>query len=295
MVNQVQTLLRQAGSKDLQQLANHIHFETHVHRHLDYRPPLDWIENYPFLVLERNGEIIASLACPPDPPSVAWIRLFTASSRISATEAWETLWIQALTGLGDNHDLQWAAAVPVHNWFAYQLKKSGFEETHQIVMLSWEGSKLPEKPRPIPATIRSMKSTDLVDAQKIDEASFVPIWQNSLSCLKYAFEQSVIATVAEAAGKLIGYQISMATSQGGHLARLAVDPGFQGKGIGYALVCDLLSRFERRGTRILTVNTQKNNLTSLAMYKKASFVVTGEEYPIYQYKINGYYKNKNLI
>jgi len=285
MVTQVQAMLRQVIPNDLTQLANLIQFETHVHRHLDYRPPLDWIGQYPFLVMERNGEIVASLACPPDPPKVAWIRLFAASSHLSAKTAWETLWVHALAELVENHHPRWVAAIPVHNWFAYQLKKSGFRETHQIAMLSWERSKLPEKPLPIPARIRPMESSDLVDVQKLDEASFVPLWQNSLSCLQYAFHQSVIATVAETAGKLVGYQISTTTPLGGHLARLAVDPSNQGKGIGYALVYDLLSRFERCGTRMLSVNTQKNNLASLAIYKKASFMMTGEEYPIYQYEI----------
>ncbi len=285
MVTQVQALIRQADRKDLSQLANLIHFETYVHRHLDYRPPLDWIDQRPFLVLEKHGEIVASLACPPDPPGVAWIRLFAASLRLSAKTAWELLWERALSLLTENGQPHWVAAIPIHNWFAFQLKKSGFAETHQIVMLSWEGSKLPEKPSPIPANIRPMESKDLENVQKVDEASFVPIWQNSLRCLEYAFHQSIIATVAEINGKLVGYQLSTTTPLGGHLARLAVVPSNQGKGIGYALVYDLLTRFERRGTRMLTVNTQKNNFTSLAIYRKACFRMTGEEYPIYQYEL----------
>jgi ribosomal-protein-alanine N-acetyltransferase len=286
MVTQVQNFLRQAGSNDLLQLANLIHFEIHVHRHLDYRPPLDWIEHNPFLVLERKGEIVASLACPPDPPSVAWIRLFTTASSLSVKSAWETLWIQALNELVENHHPRWVAAIPVHNWFANQLNRSGFRETHQIVMLSWEGSKLPEKPRSFSADFRLMELDDLEAVHTIDEASFVPLWHNSLSCLTYAFHQSVIATVAVINKELVGYQISTTTPMGGHLARLAVVPYMQGKGIGYALLYDLLTRFERRGTRMLTVNTQKNNLSSLAIYKRAKFILTGEEYPIYQYEIN---------
>ena len=284
MVTQVQHLLRQAGPNDLPQLTNLIHFEIHVHRHLDYRPPLDWIDQDPFLVLERKGEIIASLACPPDPPSVAWIRLFATSSRLSVKTAWETLWVRALAELAENHHPRWVAAIPVHNWFAYQLNMSGFLKTQQIVMLSWEGSKLPEKPRSITAEIRPMELGDLAAVHKIDKASFDPIWQNSLSCLEYAFHQSVFATVAEIANELVGYQISTTTPMGVHLARLAVDPSYQGKGIGYTLLHNLLTRFEQRGTRMLTVNTQKNNLPSLATYKKANFIMTGEEYPIYQYE-----------
>jgi len=88
--------------------------------------------------------------------------------------------------------------------------------------------------------------------------------------------------VAEDDGQLLGYQISTATTMGGHLARLAVHPAAQGGGIGYALVHDMLSQFTRRGARQVTVNTQQDNLVSLALYQKAGFKRTGEEYPVYQ-------------
>jgi ribosomal protein S18 acetylase RimI-like enzyme len=79
-----------------------------------------------------------------------------------------------------------------------------------------------------------------------------------------------------------GYQISTGTPIGGHLARLAVKPEFQGKGVGYALVYDLIRQLLRRGARVITVNTQKDNLASLTLYKRIGFVLTGEKYPIYQ-------------
>jgi hypothetical protein len=41
MILQTQVVSRAAQKEDQQQLAYLIHFEIHVHRHLDYRPPLD--------------------------------------------------------------------------------------------------------------------------------------------------------------------------------------------------------------------------------------------------------------
>jgi ribosomal protein S18 acetylase RimI-like enzyme len=69
---------------------------------------------------------------------------------------------------------------------------------------------------------------------------------------------------------------------GGHLARLAVSPDFQGLGVGYNLLFDLLKQFQRRGARCVTVNTQHDNYASLALYQKVGFTPTGETYPIYQ-------------
>jgi ribosomal protein S18 acetylase RimI-like enzyme len=69
---------------------------------------------------------------------------------------------------------------------------------------------------------------------------------------------------------------------GGHLARLAVRPEYQGNGIGEALVRDMLSQFYRRGAQTVSVNTQKDNRASISLYQKAGFRLTGEEYPLYQ-------------
>jgi len=212
--------------------------------------------------------------------------LFAASTRLSVDTIWRGLWSQAVFELAEIQFPQWVAAIPIYNWFTYQLKQSGFLATNQIVTLNWEGNRLPEKPIQNPVDIRLMERKDLAAVQQIDEASFASLWQNSRNCLEYSFHQSIIATVVESGGVLLGYQISMPKSLGVHLARLAVSPDVQGKSIGYALVYDLLARLMQKGTRMLSVNTQKDNLASLAMYSKAGFIATGEEYPIYQYELN---------
>jgi len=282
MVLHVKQLVRQANENDLPQLANLVHFEIHVHRHLDYRPPLDWINQHPFLVLEKEGEITATLACPPDPPQISWIRLFATSARYSAIEAWELLFNHALNDLVENYHPSLVAAIPVSNWFIGDLIKSGFQETHQIVMLNWEGSEPPKKLDRISSIIRPMVYNDLPTVQEIDGSSFVPMWQNSYACLEHSFRLSNLATVVELDGYIVGYQISIATSRGGHLARLAVTPSFQGKGIGIELLYDLLNRLILRRIHLLTVNTQKDNFASIALYNRAGFTKTGEELPIFQ-------------
>jgi ribosomal protein S18 acetylase RimI-like enzyme len=60
----------------------------------------------------------------------------------------------------------------------------------------------------------------------------------------------------------------------------------QGKGVGYLLVHELLSQFISQGVQRVTVNTQKSNINSLALYAKAGFSVTGESYQVYQHMID---------
>jgi ribosomal protein S18 acetylase RimI-like enzyme len=69
------------------------------------------------------------------------------------------------------------------------------------------------------------------------------------------------------------------------LARLAVHPGMQGRGIGRALLSDLFAYLTRTGTTRLSVNTQSDNRVSLNLYKSMGFIRTGEEYPVYTFEI----------
>jgi ribosomal protein S18 acetylase RimI-like enzyme len=101
--------------------------------------------------------------------------------------------------------------------------------------------------------------------------------------LGLAYEQSATSTVAELNGMIVGYQISTSVPLAGHLARLAVHPSIQRSHVGYALVHDVLNYFKEHRAWRVTVNTQSDNLASLALYKKAGFRATGERFRVYQY------------
>lgn len=277
--------VRPAAEGDRQRLANLIHFETLVHRHLDWRPPLEWIGHRPYFVAERNSDLLAALACPPDPPQVAWVRLFAVSSRLPPAQAWQTLWPEARAALRKETQARAAAVIPLQRWFRNLLDRGDFAYTHSVQVLTWMYGEIPSRRAVGAARIREMDAADLTAVLEVDEAAFGPIWQNSYGGLELAYQQSVIATVAELGGQIVGYQISTPTTMGGHLARLAVYPDHQGQGIGYELVRDLLAQFSRRGAQQVSVNTQHNNTASLSLYHKTGFRETGEEYPVYQYDL----------
>ena len=56
--------VRPAVPLDREKIADLILFEAHVHRHLDWRTPLEWIGSPPYWVLEEGGRLIGALACP---------------------------------------------------------------------------------------------------------------------------------------------------------------------------------------------------------------------------------------
>jgi ribosomal-protein-alanine N-acetyltransferase len=285
ITTRVQLEIRPVQPDDRQKLANLIHFETSVHRHLDWRQPLDWIGWEPYFVAETSTGLAGALACPPDPPSVAWLRLFAASAKADRQEIWAALWDSTRACLERMPGVRFAAAIPLQSWLPPLLKESGFSELHRVVMLVWENNPLPPPVDVAGLTIRPMSLDDLPAIQRMDAAAFSPIWQNSLGAIELAFRQAAAASVAELDGRPAAYQISTATPMGGHLARLAVLPEFQGRGIGRAVLYDLLAQFKRHGALNVTVNTQADNQASLALYSRAGFRRTGEEYPIYQLPI----------
>jgi len=276
--------VRPAVLTDQSQIANLINFSSHVHRHLDWWSPLDWIGSPPYFVLETKGQVVAALGCPPDPPTVAWVRLFVNSGKIPVQESWYILWQRTLAEL--NHKGQIiAAAIVLHEWLHALLLSSGFASRQSILMLERDGGVPAYMALPPEISLRAMMAFDLPAVAEVDSSAFELLWRNELPLLVRAYPQSVWATVAEMDGQVIGYQLSTRNMLGVHLARLAVRPALQGNGLGYAMVADLIQQAGRHGLSHLTVNTQSDNAASLALYQRMGFCETGERYPVFQLQI----------
>jgi ribosomal-protein-alanine N-acetyltransferase len=274
--------IRPAVSADLQKIADLIFFESRIHRHLDWRTPLEWLGHSPYWVLEENGRVVAALACPPDPDSIAWIRLF--ASHLSDSIAWPPLWDAARHELAGRGGVT-VAAIATQRWFESILLESGYSLSQQIVLLEWTDLSAVQAPVPTGVAIRPMTLDDLPRVVEVDAAAFEPLWRNSLMALNKAYSQAVYASVAEDASGVIGYQLSTGSPLGTHLARLAVRPEAQRRGLGLALVSDLILRIQNNRAGRITVNTQKDNAVSLALYQRLGFRRTGEEYPVYTYRV----------
>lgn len=255
-----------------------------VHRHLDWRRPQEWLQYDPFLVFEINGKIEAIMACPSDPPGIAWIRVFASGNWMQTEEAWRKLW----AGTSQYFEINGGGrlvVISMQRWLHELLRKTGFHVRQEILMLSRSLLNLPSPDLNPEITIRGMEVNDLPQVAETDAAAFELLWQNSLASLQRALPQANLATVAMDDGKVVGYQISTSNPLGGHLARLAVLPDRQGQGIASMLVADLLDFMARQGAQILTVNTQSDNQVSRLLYKKLGFIETGEKFPVYEFDI----------
>jgi len=254
-----------------------------VHRHPGWRSVPEWLSFQPFWTLKQNQEMIAALACPPEPKGVAWIRLFACRFPHRPANAWPLLFRSVFHSLPEPKPT--IAALGLAAWFSDLLLNNGFSENNRIVILYWDANSQPSPLHPSRGiNLRQMSNQDLVSVLKIDHQAFKPIWQISWEALSTAFRQSAYATVVEKDEQIIGYQISTTTHNATCLERLAVSPEQQGQGIGAQLVYDLIDDFQLSSAMHLTVNTQQDNLASQTLYKKMGFKMAGESYPVFVYQ-----------
>jgi ribosomal protein S18 acetylase RimI-like enzyme len=271
--------VRRATPQDHHQIAGLLFHEANLHRHLDWRPPLDWLGEPNYWVLEEAGRIVAALACPQDPPLVSWIRLFGYLPHISGLDAWQVLWNTARGDMAAGTGSQ-VAAIVVKSWFQRFLLSSGFAIRQYIILLELNNERFRSFPAPQDTGIRHMQTEDLREVSQLDREVFGGFWHNSFDSLQRAHSQAAYASVAESISGLVGYQISTGNAFGSHLARLGVRMDARGRGVGAALVSDLIQRLDPHHLARLSVNTQADNTASLRLYEKVGFVRTGEQFPV---------------
>ena len=276
-------IIKNLDKGERQEVARLIHSRSGVHRHLGWRTPLDWLGHQPYLGVYKENQLAGALACPPDEDGITWLRLLAAAPGEDPGEIWGRLWPparEALTGRGRVADLNALALQP---WVADLLARGGFRKTYQVIIMDWDSAHAAYPPEPEDVLIRKMRKGDLDEVYRIDRAAFEPLWRNSLHSLGIAYQAAYLASVALVDERIAGYQISTAGTLGGHLARLAVHPRQQNRGVGTALVGHGLRALERMGVVRVSVNTQKSNLASLELYQKFGFQRQDESFPVFQY------------
>jgi [ribosomal protein S18]-alanine N-acetyltransferase len=156
----------------------------------------------------------------------------------------------------------------------------GFRVVDEIVRYQRSGVKAPP-PSP-DVEIRPLAATDRAQLVEVDHASFPWLWWNSSEEFDwYLSLPGVEAYVAVASDRVVGYAGLTISGRQGHLDRLAVHSGQQGKGFGRALVCHTLNRMAQRRVERVALTTQVDNYRSASLYKSLGFTRTAVHYPIY--------------
>ena len=81
--------------------------------------------------------------------------------------------------------------------------------------------------------------------------------------------------VALAAGKIAGYRIVMQVFDETELLEIAVDPEFQGRGFGRALLMNAMTDARKRAGRLMRLEVRIGNTRALRLYESAGFKRVG--------------------
>jgi len=109
----------------------------------------------------------------------------------------------------------------------------------------------------------------------IDAAAFPPFWRFNRSGLEEAIEatsRSTTLTILGGDGAPIAYAVVGFGSAIAYLQRVAVDPQWQGNGMGRSLVRVAARKARASGAKVLLLNTQLDNDPALALYNDEGFV-----------------------
>ena len=146
-----------------------------------------------------------------------------------------------------------------------------FEVRAELDLLS---RPLADLPAPAEHRLRRPHRSEWDRLVAIDHAAFPPFWRFERSGIDDALRATPTSRVRVAVSdhdEPVGYAIAGRADRRGYLQRLAVVPGEQGHGYGYALVVDALSWMAARGARDAVVNTQVDNERALDLYARLGF------------------------
>ncbi len=174
------------------------------------------------------------------------------------------------------------------SWLERPLLQWGFGYLDRVIVLRLARLQQlqPERLTPVaPAELRSASFADVPHLAVLDAETFDPIWHFPASDIVEMLMRGRVQ-VAVANGHLAGYAALLANSNSeAHLARLAVHPAYQRRGIGRQLLSDAVSHAQAEGFHDLFLNTQATNLPSLSLYRAAGFRPTGDEMTVLTHTI----------
>lgn len=256
-----------------------------THQHLDWYGLAQWLDQQRGQVfLAWQDEVLVGcigLSLPLD--GCAWIRVLSIRDGRMPGRTIDALWEGA-----EQHCRGWqtrtVAGLMVTNWLASYLRANGFTYADDVISMSHIGCRLPA-PAPSSARLRSAEPPDLPQMARVDKLAFAPVWRLSEPELWQALRLNIQARLAMIDSQIVAYQLSTRYDGTAHLARLAVDPRHQGKGVGALLLHDFLSACQRWQPETISVNTQLSNLPSQRLYQRFGFFRSNFDMALWQKRI----------
>jgi len=130
------------------------------------------------------------------------------------------------------------------------------------------------------ALLRTPAWAELGDLLALDHRIFAWPWRFSAAELTELFMLSSRLVALEFQGLLVGYACTDVRGEQAQIIRLAVDPLYQGMGLGRHLLADALDFAGEMGAKTVLLNTQWQNQASRRLYQGFGFRPVGRRIPV---------------
>jgi ribosomal-protein-alanine N-acetyltransferase len=141
--------------------------------------------------------------------------------------------------------------------------------------------------------IRAMRFEDIDKVYEIEKRVFPNPWP------RYFFEKdlqnsNVVAFVVENDGEVMGYSIGSCCDTELHITNIAVAIGYQRRGIGKRLVCEMENVAVDRGCTFAYLEVRTNNVAAINMYKNLGYDILHTQKGYYIDGDDAYVMHKEL-
>lgn len=222
-----------------------------------------------------QAELVGMLVAPYDDAPVVWLRSIAIANSYPAEPVLTALLRPVLPVLSAS-GVQAATALAHPEWLANVLPRVQFTRATEIVTFRKSDRALPSPARLGHALIRAAEMGDVPAITLNDRAAFEPLWWHSENSIEHIRRTVAHFVVAQIDDRVVGHAFSDVYGGQGHLIRLVIHPAFQGRGLGEQLLIESLTYQLQADAYPFTLNTQANNLSSQALYKRYGYRVVGQ-------------------
>jgi ribosomal protein S18 acetylase RimI-like enzyme len=149
---------------------------------------------------------------------------------------------------------------------------AGFEPFIDLALMRMS---LDEQPRPPRHLVVEAPDIDIDELLRLDAAAFDGFWRFDRNGLTEAIEatgKSCILIIRDGEGHPAGFAIVGFGNAISYLQRVAVDPQWQGQGMGRSLVRVAARKARASGAQVMLLNTQLDNNCAINLYQSEGFV-----------------------
>ena len=130
--------------------------------------------------------------------------------------------------------------------------------------------------------IREADITFVDDIAMLEKLCFYPPWSPAQIESEIS-KESAVFLVGICDGEFAGYVSGDNIAGELYIGNIAVRQEYQGKGLGYSLMQEIINRAKNQNCSLLTLEVRKSNLTARKLYEKCGLTLAGERRNFYTY------------